>query len=479
MLPVVKLPEIISHYSPYFEEVFSKGEYGHFKKYLTGLMVSDNKTIESINRLFVLDVQDQSSLNRFLTKSKYRIGDLHRHRLALLNSQAETKLKSNGANGGVLSLDDTLLTHYGRDFEGLTKLFDHSTQTYVWAHNLVNLHYSDDQTDYPISFELWKPVDLTALEKGLRDSGAKIKEKKEPLKESEPDKWRNYLLYLYRKHQQKEGVRKAYRSKIIIGQDLLRQFFKDYPNEDLPISFDKWFTSPTFCRFIDQDLKKSYVGGLKSDEEIFLAGSVKITVGDFVKRLKAQHLDSNSVKSSQNPKSVFVKTTINYKGKKEVLYNYCQVHNIRGYGRQNLLISHQKEDLSDTARVFISNRLNWRVQHMTRVGRHRWPVEEYHKEGKAEGLDQYQVRNFEAIEKHIALVALVYSLLKHARYDSVLLNTLHSQLDKNIKGSLANWRRTTQAQVLWGLVLWIEEALRQGDSLEKIMKTLLPAFNLR
>ena len=115
---------------------------------------------------------------------------------------------------------------------------------------------------------------------------------------------------------------------------------------------------------------------------------------------------------------------------------------------------------------------------MTRVGRHRWPVEEYHKESKAEGLDQYQVRNFEAIEKHIAMVALVYSLLKHARYDSVLLNTLQTQLDKNIKGSLATWRRTTQAQVLWGLVLWIEEALRQGDSLEKIMKTLLPAFNL-
>ncbi len=475
MLPIVQLPEIISHYSPHFKEVFSEGEYEHFKKYLSGLIVSENKTIEAINRLFVLDVQNQSSLNRFLTHSKYRIAALHRKRLDLLNSQAETKLKSMGAHGGVLGLDDTLLTHYGREFEGLTKLFDHSTQTYVWAHNLVNLHYSDDQTDYPISFELWKPVEIEALEKGLRDSGVKIKEKKEPLKVSEPEKWRNYLLYLYRKNQQKECVRKAYRSKIIIGQDLLRDFFNEYPNEDLPISFDKWFTSPSFCKFIDQDLKKSYVGGLKSDEALLLAGSVKITVGDFVKRLKEQHLE---LKSSQNPKSVFVKTTINYKGKKEVFYNYCQVHHISGYGRQNLLISHQKEDLSDTARVFISNRLNWRVQHMTRVGRHRWPVEEYHKESKAEGLDQYQVRNFEAIEKHIAMVALVYSLLKHARYDSVLLNTLQTQLDKNIKGSLATWRRTTQAQVLWGLVLWIEEALRQGDSLEKIMKTLLPAFNL-
>lgn len=475
MLPIVKLPEIISHYSPHFKEIFSEGEYEHFKKYLTGLLVSENKTVESINRLFVLDIKDQSSLNRFLTRSKYSLSELQSKRLELLNSQAETQLKGSGANGGVLSLDDTLLTHYGQDFEGISKLFDHSTQTYVWAHNLVNLHYSDDQTDYPISFELWKAVDIEVLEKGLRDSAVKIKEKKESLKVNEPTKWRKYLLYLYRKHQQKPSVREAYRSKIIIGQDLLQHFFKQYENQDIPVSFDKWFTSPSFCKFIDQDLHKSYVGGLKSDEEILLAGSKKIQVSDFVQQLEKEHLESST---SQNPKSVFVKTTINYKGKKEVFYNYCHVHHICGYGRQNLLISHQEEDLSDTARVFIGNRLHWRVQHMTRVGRHRWPIEEYHKESKAEGLNQYQVRNFEAIEKHIALVALVYSLLKHARYDSVLLNNLQSQLDKNINGSLASWRRATQAQVLWGLVCWIEDALKQGDSLEKIMNTLLPAFNL-
>ncbi|HFC91775.1 MAG TPA: hypothetical protein ENJ51_03080 [Leucothrix mucor] len=470
MLPLISIPEIVSHYAPHFEELFSKGEYKHFQKYLSGLIVSENKTVEAINRLFVLELQNQSSLNRFLTDSNYEVSKLNQKRLDLLNSQEATRLKGSGHRGGVLGLDDTMLIHYGKCFDEIAKLYDHASGTYVWAHNLVNLHYSDDSTDYPTYFELWKPVGVDELESGLRAADIAIKPKKEGLKLSAPKKWRNYLLYLYRKHQHRADVQQIYRSKIIIGQDLLRHFFEQYPNMDIPVSFDKWFTCPAFCRFIDKELQKAYVGGLKGDEDILLAGSKKIKVADFVSQLKTEHLSANA----SNP--LFIKTTIKYKGKKEVFYNYCKVHHICGYGRQKLLISHQREDLSDTSRVFIGNRLHWRVQHMTRVGRHRWPVEEYHKEGKAEGLDQYQVRNFEAIEKHIALVALVYSLLQHARYNSALLNHLQLQLDTNIKGSIAFWRRTIQAQALWLLVQWIDNAIQQGWSLEQIMQTLKPAF---
>ena len=472
MLPLIAIPEVVSHYAPHFRELFSEAEYQHFQKYLSGLIVSENKTIEAINRLFVLELKNQSSLNRFLTDSNYEVSKLNQQRLDLLNSQEATRLKASGHQGGVLGLDDTMLIHYGKCFDGIAKLYDHVSGTYVQAHNLVNLHYSDDSTDYPAYFELWKPVAVDELESGLRAAGIAIKSKKEDLKASAPKKWRNYLQYLYRKHQQKKAVQEVYRSKIIIGQDLLRHFFEQYPGMDIPISFDKWFTSPAFCKFIDKELQKAYVGGLKSDEDVLQAGSKKIKVADFVSRLKKEHLSGDA------SKPLFVKTTIKYKGKKEVFYNYCKVHHICGYGRQNLLISHQREDLSDASRVFIGNRRHWRVQHMTRVGRHRWPVEEYHKEGKAEGLDQYQVRNFEAIEKHIALVALVYSLLQHARYDDALLNRLQSQLDGNIKGSLAFWRRTTQAQVLWLLVQWIDSAIQQGWSLEQIMHILKPAFAL-
>jgi hypothetical protein len=35
-----------------------------FQRYVSGLIVSENKTVEGINRIFVIDVRHQSSLNR-------------------------------------------------------------------------------------------------------------------------------------------------------------------------------------------------------------------------------------------------------------------------------------------------------------------------------------------------------------------------------------------------------------------------------
>ncbi|MEZ4727547.1 MAG: hypothetical protein R3E79_10485 [Caldilineaceae bacterium] len=68
---------------------------------------------------------------------------------------------------GVLSIDDTLLTHEGKHFDEIAYLFDSTQGCYTWAHNLVTLHYSDDETDYPATFELWRPPHLDKIEAGL------------------------------------------------------------------------------------------------------------------------------------------------------------------------------------------------------------------------------------------------------------------------------------------------------------------------
>jgi hypothetical protein len=472
MLPIVAIPEVVTHYTAHFKEVFSESELPHFQKYITGLMVSENKTIQAMNNLFVLNPINQSTLNRFLTSSKYEVRKVQEKCLDLLNSQEATSFKANGAFGGVLSVDDTFLQHCGKHFDEIAKLHDHASNSYVLAHNLVNLHYSDDKTDYPVNFELWKPVDIEILEQSLRAAGITIKPKQEAYKIDAPKKWRQYLLYLRRKHIAKPGVREAYRTKIIIAEDLLQDFYKRYPDKNIPSCFDSWFTSPKFCNFIDKDLKQAYVGGIKTDEVIKLSHEKKMTLEAFAKELKQKHFSDNS------SKPIFGKVTINYKEQKVVYYNYSQVHHIIGYGRVKLLISHAEEDLSDTARIFISNQRHWQVHQITRVGRHRWPIEEYHKEGKAEGLDKYQVRDFTAIEKHISMVFTVYSLLKHAQYDDVLLQNLQQQLNIEVKGSLANWRRIIQAQGLWLLLQWIDISIKQGSSLEKIMQILQPAFGL-
>src|SRR5512145_1122084 len=167
MMPLVAFPEMVEHYAPHFAEVFSAEALIQFKRYISGLIVSENKTVEGINRLFVHESRNQSSLNRLLTSSPVDLGGLNQARLAMLKSVPGTQLKPTG----VLSVDDTLLTHYGDQFEQIAQLYAHTQDRYVWAHNLVTLHYSDEQTDYPVLFELWRPADLETIERGLRAAG--------------------------------------------------------------------------------------------------------------------------------------------------------------------------------------------------------------------------------------------------------------------------------------------------------------------
>jgi hypothetical protein len=155
---------------------------------------------------------------------------------------------------------------------------------------------------------------------------------------------------------------------------------------------------------------------------------------------------------------------------------YCATHRFPTFGRQRLVINHRQADLSDSPVYYISNRVSWQAAGITRIRRHRWPVEVYHEEGKAEGLDQYQVRDFQAIERHIGLVAVVYSLLRAAQHDPTLQHKLQRQLKLDLEGSAAFWRRVTQAQSLWSLALMISASLAQGQSLRAVMTPLLRAL---
>ena len=167
MFPLIEFPELVQHYAPHFADVFSAEAFIQFERYISGLIVSENKTIDGINRLFVFESRNQSSLNRLLTESPFALEDLNQARLKLLDSLPGTQMKRNG----VMSVDDTFLVHYGDHFDQIAHLVDPTTGNYVWAHDLVNLHYSDDDTDYPVRFQLWKPTDVDALEQGSGGGG--------------------------------------------------------------------------------------------------------------------------------------------------------------------------------------------------------------------------------------------------------------------------------------------------------------------
>ena len=380
MLALVEFPEIVEHYAPFFQSVFSAEAFIEFKRYISGLIVSENKTVDGINQLFVTEPRHQSSLNRLLTESRFDLERLNQARLRMLSSLPQTQIKPKG----VISLDDTLLSHYGQDFEQIAKLFDPVSERYVWAHDLVTLHYSDDWTDYPLRFQLWKPVDMEKLEQGLRAASIPLREDKVVWKEHDPKKWRGYLLGVWQRRQTAHPeIRDLYDSKLIIAQHLLEEWVTAHPNEHWPVTFDNGYTQPAFCRFVDQRLHRAYVGTLAENDKVNLKTG-QITLKDFAARLKHEHLTSQQ----RGEPPLFQRITIPYKGDQETYYSYCNTHHLHNYGKQRLVINHRQADLADTPVFFISNRLVWQAAGITRLRRHRWPVEVYHEEGKADGLDQ-------------------------------------------------------------------------------------------
>ena len=467
MLLLVEIPELVQHYAPFFRTVFSPEALIEFKRYISGLVVSENKTVDGINRLFIHESRHQSSLNRLLTESPYSLTALNQARLDLLASLPGTQMKPKG----VFSVGDTLLSHYGQEFEQIAKLWDPVSGSYVWAHDLVTLHYSDDDSDYAVLFQLWEPVDLEKLEAGLRAAQIPIKASKEALKETDPQKWRGYLLGVWQRRQKGHPeIRELYDSKLIIVPKLLEQWVAAHPGEQRPATFDNWFTQPAFCRFLDQTLKLPYVGTLAESDKVNLKTGQE-TLKAFAGRLKQEHLEA----PASHAKPVFQKIHLDYKGAQENYYSYCRSHQIHNFGKQRLVINYRQADLSDNPTFLISDRLFWDAQGITRIRRHRWPVEVYHEEGKAEGLDQYQLRSFCAIQRHVALVAVVYSMLRAAQHDLELRERLQQQFKVKLEEHPAAWRRASQAHVLWCLGLFISSGLTQGQSLQQVMAPLIKA----
>ena len=475
MIPLTTYLPIVENYIEKFEAVFSKEELAQFSRYLSGLITGVNKTVDGINRLFILDLQNQCTLNRFLTSSNFDVSELNKARLNWLQEcpqmSFEKKQNLSKPSKGVLIIDDTLLTHYGCHFEGVAKLYDHVNQNYTWAHCLVNLHYSDDQTDYPIDFKIWKAADLQEVERVLRQMGCKFSEEKLQLKETSPSKWRKYLLNKYNRKKENPlkgtTLERVHKSKIDLTIDLLEQFYQQYPQLDIPIAFDNWYTCSELCQYIN-DRQKSYVGSLDQDECILL--EKPISCKDFTQHLVIKHQQA----IAKGKTGLFKKVGIHYKGKKENYYAYCKTHTIKKLGTQRLVISFKNEDLSDKEpKYYISNRLHWRSGGILRIRRHRWPIEVYHGEGKAQGLDQYQIRKIEAIEKHIACVCVSYSILKRVQFDNNFLNKLKWKPKKKTR-SLRFWRRVMMANALIQLIHWTNQGTPLPENMiEKISTAFL------
>lgn len=468
MKVLIDFPSIVKKYSAFYEPCFSPEGFEHFKKALSGFIVSENKTLEAINRLFVTKACNQSSFNRFFNRQNFDLAHLHERRLAMLQQNDHTRFKPPGKQaGGAIAIDNTLLKHYGQCFDHIYNLKDYVSGGYSWAHDLVTLHYSDEQADYPVYYQLWDPPDWEAVALFLMEKGLNIRKDQWDNRLKEPRKWLNYIRSRYKVGRKKyPGVVEVYKTKVHIGEQLLRKFCKDYPDLNYPVVLDSGFTAAEFCQVITQELKKDYVGNLRGDQIIMRPGNQGIPLSEFANQLKAEHF-------SPGNKPVFQKVGYTYRGQKKHYYAYFANHSIKSFDKkQRLVIAFAKKELTGNPYFVITNRLNWYPSGILGLRRQRWPVETYHQEGKAEGLDKYQVRNFKAIQSYIAFVVVAYSILQCAIHDDGLLSSIRQRLHMETASTLPFLRRLMQAEGLVNLAEFIFLKIQKGHSLSQVLEPL-------
>jgi hypothetical protein len=86
---------------------------------------------------------------------------------------------------------------------------------------------------------------------------------------------------------------------------MLREWVEEHPEIKLPVTFDKWFTQPGFCRYLDQTLQLPYVGTSAEDDRVILRSGQE--------HLRQEHMAA--MKGGGQP--IFKPVTISYKGGKE------------------------------------------------------------------------------------------------------------------------------------------------------------------
>ena len=147
-LPIICIPPVINKLLKPYNPFFSRPQFKHFRRLTTGLIVSENKTLQEINDSF--GECDQSNLDRFVSFSAWDLDDLNEIRLKQVKDVLPLQKK------GVQIVDESLLHKTGPCMELAGLHRSGVTKELEWGHMAVNSFYTDsDDNDFPIKTDVY------------------------------------------------------------------------------------------------------------------------------------------------------------------------------------------------------------------------------------------------------------------------------------------------------------------------------------
>lgn len=160
-------------------------------------------------------------------------------------------------------------------------------------------------------------------------------------------------------------------------------------------------------------------------------------------------------------------------GEKKEFWAFTKTVRLKRYGRKRIAMVHEKPDLTDNPRFLVADALHWESGRIIETWSFRWAAEVFHEFSKQGcGLEAAQVRNEEAVNRHLRLRCLAQSLLQ--RTPTVASTSEQFAFAKG-EQTFGQRCRTITREVFHSLLAFAHRLFAGGSSCEQVTEALMPA----
>lgn len=446
--PLVGVVPTLQRFLSQYREVFCRDAgFEHISRYINGLLLSTNKTLQGIYSQIVWPDGKQVT-RRAMHASVFESGWSHDE---LMRCHRQTVAPNyRGRGRAVLSVDWTFSHHpYSEKIYGSKEAYDYVNRRWSCYQTVVTVAISNphrvDGLAVDLQFPNYQKEELAYLKMTRREYYDQLEQVRERLLE---------LLH-YHQHQL------SYRKRTAIAVELVEKIEAegDYPQADY--AFDQGVLTVPLTRLIESS-GKHWVSEIERTRLILWNGQWQ-QVQFVAQQLKQEH-----------PESFRPKTVRCRNGGNREIWAFTKVVRLKKYARKRLVMIHEQADLSDAPRFLLTNALHWDGSRVFSTWSYRWPIETFHEFAKQwVGFESAQLRNEDAVKRHFCLSCVAQSALQQACCSG----------QKSERFKFADNQEQTIGQRLYSLsreavqqmIELIRELMHQGKSIVQIMEVVMPA----
>ena len=146
---------------------------------------------------------------------------------------------------------------------------------------------------------------------------------------------------------------------------------------------------------------------------------------------------------------------------------------LKRYGRKRIAIVHARAELTDPPRFLVSDAVPWESGRMIETWSFRWAAAVFHEFSKqGTGLEAAQVRNEEAVKRHLHLSCLAQSLLQRT---PTVVSTAEQFAFAKGEATFGQRCRAITREVFHSFISCAQRLFAGGYSCEQVTEVLMPA----